>query len=393
MGASLKPCGLACVLTWEPRTFVALARGTLGAWFVSTVDDGPQQTPLSSFYQKYTLTGKVGKGSFATVYSVSNAQQPEEDLVAKVVELAKSDLNKEIHILLKVSRVKYCVGLVEYFLEGDFGYILMERCDTEFYDLLCSEANLNERSFVPFASNMFAALVALHDAHIIHRDVKFDNFLFDSRSRMLKLCDFGMSEVVTPEEPFAKGLRGTTPFMSPEMLMREPYGVQTDTWSIGVMMYAILLGQFPYMPRRSNSVTMASMIITNSPAPSFQPASEIESPSVASIDLLHTLIVRDPSTRAKAKEALNHGWFDVSETSEHSSHTMTRAIASARRAGAFSLRLVNDKEGIDDRLMTLQWASRGSRTFLSPLKWTKHMSLASTGTASEWSEFDDRSPM
>lgn len=389
MGVCLAPCGFTGVLSWMPTKRVAVEKELASDVFSPTAGNCSKRKPPNSFHQRYALTQKLGKGSFATVYSISDAQHSDLDLAVKVVELAKFDVSNEVEIMRKASQSKYCIELVDYFLEGDLGYIVMERCDLEFYELLRSETNLNERSFAPLTHDMFAALADLQDFLIIHRDIKPENFLFSSRSKMLKLCDFGMSACLNPEEPFTKGLRGTTPFMSPEMLMRKPYGVETDVWSLGVLMYAILLGHFPYTPPRPDSLAMIRMIIANSPVPSFRPAAAIDSPSVLSIDLLRSLITHDPLTRAKAKEALHHAWFRVSDKSDHCSHPMMRGILSARRVGAFSLKHMAGSGAIDTKLIKLQSAFRGSMSFLRQPHWSRQSSLASTAEGSEGSDTEN----
>lgn len=395
MGASLHQCGSRSLFRWNQRKCDVVAKDSSDEEFVLSGVKGLDQKGPITFHQRYELTRKLGQGSFATVYSVLDAQKDSSDgeLIAKVLDLKRSSLRREIRILLKVSQIKYCVKLVDYFLEGEFAYLVMERCDVEFYDLLRSNKKLTERSFVPFARDIFEALAAIHELRIIHRDVKPDNFLFSRRCGVLKLCDFGMSACLTPKKPFAVGVSGTAPFMSPEMLAPGggPYGVTTDIWSVGVLMYVILLGEFPYMPAKPDANLMKNMIVAGLPVPSFRSGSPgVRSPSAMSIDLLHKSIDRNPLNRVTAIEALNHAWLILSETSDHSSHDIMPAIHSARRAGAFSFRHIAPFDDIDPCLKMLQEVSKGSRALLAKqeneLAFCEVKSVESTAAGSQCGE-------
>lgn len=392
MGASLIICGSTSVSTERHRKGFGAPTHLSDEHFVETGGKIFHRTHPTSFHKRYRIERKLGQGSFATVYSVVDTKREfsEDDVVVRVSEKAGSDPRKELGILQKVSQIPYCVKLFDYFLEGGFAYLVIERCDMEMFEVLRSTTNLTERLFVPLAIDMLAGLAALHALRIIHRDVKPANFLFSMRSRILKLCDFGISECLTWKKPFATGLCGTAPFMSPEMLKHEPYGVQTDIWSLGVLLYAILLGAFPYMPAKKDGLAMRCMILVGLPVPSFGPVSGIESPSSSAIDLLHMLIERDPSTRATAKDALNHAWFNVSESSDHCSHTMMPAILSARNVGAFPFRSLAQLEGSDPRLAMFQQHPIRSKELLQ--KQNAGTSFASTAEGSQGSGSKDISP-
>ena len=91
---------------------------------------------------------------------------------------------------------------------------------------------------------MLKAVAACHTRQIIHHDVKPENFIFaretgEIGNAPLKLIDFGLSEL--DFEADRNGLKtyrnspsyGTAAYMSPEIMRSEPYGKQSDVWSIG----------------------------------------------------------------------------------------------------------------------------------------------------------------
>lgn len=85
----------------------------------------------------------------------------------------------------------------------------------------------------------------LHDRHIVHRDVKLENLLLDEAGTV-KIIDFGFSTIVPPGKKL-KIFCGTPSYMSPEIVARKEYsGFCADIWAMGVLMYALLCGSFPF---------------------------------------------------------------------------------------------------------------------------------------------------
>jgi serine/threonine protein kinase len=85
----------------------------------------------------------------------------------------------------------------------------------------------------------------LHDKHIVHRDIKLENLLLDE-SNTVKIIDFGFSTIVPPGKKL-KIFCGTPSYMAPEIVARKEYaGFCADIWAVGVLLYALLCGSFPF---------------------------------------------------------------------------------------------------------------------------------------------------
>ena len=84
---------------------------------------------------------------------------------------------------------------------------------------------------------MIQAVAYIHDQNIVHRDIKFDNFMI-SNDGTLKLIDFGFAQKLEDEELIFNGY-GTPSFVAPEVLYRTGCDTKSDMWSLGVMIYSL----------------------------------------------------------------------------------------------------------------------------------------------------------
>lgn len=90
-----------------------------------------------------------------------------------------------------------------------------------------------------------SGLIYLHQKNILHRDVKLDNILMDSRGN-IKICDFGISKQQNPNEVIYEYL-GTPAYLAPEIIKEEGYsGYGADVWSLGIMSFISMTGFVPF---------------------------------------------------------------------------------------------------------------------------------------------------
>jgi serine/threonine-protein kinase len=99
-----------------------------------------------------------------------------------------------------------------------------------------------------------AALAEAHSLGIVHRDIKPENVFLACRdgTTRVKLLDFGLSKLVgdaagANQALTAEGaIAGTPGFMAPEQLRGGPVDARTDVWAVGVLLYGLLSGAFPF---------------------------------------------------------------------------------------------------------------------------------------------------
>ena len=106
---------------------------------------------------------------------------------------------------------------------------------------------ISEKRAKELSHQLATALYYLHSFGIAHRDLKPENILIasDSDTAECKIVDFGLSKIIGPNEtsldPF-----GTLSYVAPEVLLQKPYGKEVDIWSLGVIIYTLIIGKPPF---------------------------------------------------------------------------------------------------------------------------------------------------
>ncbi len=84
-----------------------------------------------------------------------------------------------------------------------------------------------------------------HQKNIVHRDIKLENILLDEKNNV-KIIDFGFSVIIEPDKKL-NIFCGTPSYMAPEIAGKVLYkGAPTDIWSLGIILYILLCGTFPF---------------------------------------------------------------------------------------------------------------------------------------------------
>ena len=134
-------------------------------------------------------------------------------------------------------------------------------------------------------------------------DIKLENVLFDSQ-RNAKLIDFGFS-VQCKDPKRLKVFCGTPSYMAPEIVNRLEYrGRPVDMWSMGVVLYAMLSGCFPFSAKTYPDL-YKKIVRGGFKFP--------EGVSPGARDLIEGLLCQDPTKRLSATQARNHPWTRRSE--------------------------------------------------------------------------------
>jgi serine/threonine-protein kinase len=118
-------------------------------------------------------------------------------------------------------------------------------------DRLKVEGKLSPEEALDVLEPVCAALEAAHAAGVVHRDVKASNIAFDEGRRTIKLLDFGIAKLLSPDAR-QFGLTtvgrqlGTPTIMAPEQLLGRSVDARVDVYALGVLLYRMLTGRAPF---------------------------------------------------------------------------------------------------------------------------------------------------
>ncbi|VDN58701.1 unnamed protein product [Dracunculus medinensis] len=200
--------------------------------------------------------GEIGRGNFG---SVNRMLHIKSNKILAVKRIRSNTVNRieQKRLLMELEAIMNSrfENIVQFygaiFREGDCWICmeLMDLCLEKLYKIVYEKQNriLPENIIGYVAVSTVNALDYLKEhLKIIHRDVKPSNILL-SRKGFIKLCDFGIAGHLI--DSIAKSQdAGCRPYMAPERLQsNDPYDVRSDVWSLGITLFEISTGRFPYV--------------------------------------------------------------------------------------------------------------------------------------------------
>lgn len=252
----------------------------------------------------YKNPRKIGEGAAGEVFVATNSKTGELVAIKKMPITAENIklLCTEIEIM-KDSTHANIVGYIESFIVDDNQlWVVMEYMDggclTDILEQF-DTVRLNEEQIAFICLETLKALQYIHQKHRIHRDVKSDNVLLNTKGEV-KIADFGYAAQLTQQQQKRNTVVGTPYWMAPELIRGHDYGTRVDIWSLGIMLMELAEGEPPYMEYQP---LRALFLITTKGIP---PLKDLDKWSPEFIDFYNKCLEKEVEKRPEAAELLQH---------------------------------------------------------------------------------------
>ena len=261
----------------------------------------------------YQKIEKLGEGSFGEVWLVRHKILG-KDYAMKIIKKSPysntKQIKNEIEILKKLDHPNI-LKILEFHLTEDKFYIITDYCkDGELFGEFEKKNSFTEKEASFIIYQILQAVRYCHKMRVVHRDIKPENVMISGRENNgllhVKLIDFGTAKIFQ-EGNKQKALVGTSYYIAPEVILGK-YDEECDLWSIGVIMYMMLVGTPPFNGKDDDSIMKA--VEKGKYDTSFDSYKAL-SPNAK--DLITKLLKYNPLDRITAKDALLHPWFKNNE--------------------------------------------------------------------------------
>jgi serine/threonine-protein kinase len=203
---------------------------------------------------RYALQQSIGKGGMAEVF-LGRDELLDRPVAIKRLSKENADdpsfverFRREAQAAAKLNHPNI-VGVFDYFEEDGEYFIVQEYIDgRSLAELLRAEGRLHPDRAADIAADIAAGLGAAHREGMVHRDVKAGNVLVATDGQV-KVADFGIARVFAggdSELTQAGTVMGTATYFSPEQAQGKPVDPRSDLYSLGVVLYEMLVGQPPF---------------------------------------------------------------------------------------------------------------------------------------------------
>lgn len=212
--------------------------------------------------ERYEIVDKLGGGGMSNVYLA-------EDTILQIKVAIKAisiPPREKEETLKRFEREVYnssqlshdnIVSMIDVDEEEDCYFLVMEYIEgPTLAEYIQNHGPLNVTTAIDFTTQILNGIKHAHDCRIVHRDIKPQNILIDP-SKTLKIFDFGIAKALSETSlTQTKHVLGTVQYFSPEQAKGESTDESTDIYSIGIVLYEMLVGEPPFNGETAVSIAI-----------------------------------------------------------------------------------------------------------------------------------------
>ncbi len=330
-----------------------------------TVGGGGSPKSAPRRWRSLEIRQELGHGSFGVVYRAWDPQLARE-VALKIVssdltndQAASADILAEARRLASVRHTNVVIVYGADAFENSIG-LWMELVEGRTLRQLVGERGVFGASeALAVGIDVCAAVAAVHNAGLVHRDIKADNIMREQGGRIV-LMDFGCGAGRT-DRLLIETMAGTPQYWAPEILEGQPATVRTDVYSIGVLLFYLLTHRYPVTGRTAEQLRKVHR--EGRPERLHDARPDLPAPLIAAIErATDSNPSRRPATAGELRAALvaANAWLPAVSAASVSEAATTRAAAGPRRghrilAGVVVAALVAAASGV------YLWRARSNR--------------------------------
>jgi serine/threonine protein kinase len=280
----------------DPRVFIAPSADERMRWVfeLRTVAFTNPKLTLGMFH----VISVLGRGSFGKIL-LCQSKFTHEFFAIKAVSKARllSDVRMKLtlterNVLIKIDH-PFVVSLRFAFQSASKLYLGLEYASGgDLYTYMSKVGPLPLEHVRFYVAEIAVALEYIHSLGIIYRDLKADNIMLDAEGH-IKITDFGLAKELP--DGTTKSFCGTTEYLAPELVNRQPYSFSVDWWSLGILAYRMRYGVTPFRMDGENRLVVYENILESEP--DFREGTPPEF-----VAFVRILLAKDPETRAGFEE-------------------------------------------------------------------------------------------
>jgi serine/threonine protein kinase/3-methyladenine DNA glycosylase Tag len=260
---------------------------------------------------KYRIMDEVGRGSVAAVYLAKNLTD-NRVVALKVIhpELVKEQdfarrFQREARLLTKLDS-SHVVKVLDHGSDEGVDFIAMEYVEGKTLKaILNEEGPLAVGRALDVARQVAQCLTNTHEKGIVHRDIRPANIMVTPEGRV-KVMDFGIARGIDLSRLTVTGTLGSPHYLSPELAQGKEADIRSDIYSLGVVLFEMLIGEQPYDADSPMDIVLKHL---QEPVPSLR---ELDEGIPTGVDeLVRKCLAKEPGDRYQTPSALLAAIGDV----------------------------------------------------------------------------------
>ena len=257
-----------------------------------------------SSMDEFEIVKELGKGGYSVVYLVKHKITQKKYALKCAMKVKNGkDRSKRIRQEIEVLDDLRHRGIIR--LRGSFEdeeniYLVLQYISGRDLSKYFKQDLPPKETTADIIYQITRALRYCHHRGIVHRDMKLDNILIDSKMR-IRITDFGLCGIKSKDGEYFFDQVGTPRYTAPEILEKNGYNESVDVWGIGIILFMLLTGKYPF--DGSNRKSIFKRVINKQIDYTKYDLTTDE------IHLLKRLLCKNPRYRIQLEDITKHQWF------------------------------------------------------------------------------------